>query len=63
MKPEKLMSKINAHQPQANTGGDPVFEAEAVAIRPTNPLAFHASGPTFQHPTDPHEQFLSVTFL
>jgi len=37
MKPEKLMSKINAHQPQANTGGDPVFEAEAVAIRPTNP--------------------------
>jgi hypothetical protein len=53
MKPEKLMSKINAHQPQANTGGDPVFEAEAVAIRPTNPRAFHASGPTFNIPQSP----------
>ena len=47
MKPEQLMGKINAHQPQANTGGDPVFEAEAVAIRPTNPRSFLGTGPTF----------------
>ena len=47
MKPEQLMGKINAHQPQANTGGDPVFEAEAIAIRPTNPRSLMGTGPTF----------------
>ena len=53
MKPEKLMSKINAHQPQANTGGDPVFEAEAVAIRPTNPREFMGTAPSFNIPQTP----------
>lgn len=45
IKPEELMGKINAHQPQANTGGDPVFEAEMASIRPTNPRQFFKAGP------------------
>ena len=50
MKPEQLMSKVNAHQPQANTGGDPVFEAEMVAIRPTNPRSYFQGPPVVNVP-------------
>ena len=50
MKPEQLMSKVNAHQPQANTGGDPVFEAEMVSIRPTNPRSYFSGPPVVNVP-------------
>tara|TARA_A200000159_G_scaffold164400_1_gene193848 strand:+ start:229 stop:1098 length:870 start_codon:yes stop_codon:yes gene_type:complete len=39
MKSEQIMPGINAHQPQANLGGDPRFEAEMNTVRPTNPRA------------------------
>ncbi len=55
VKPEQLMGQINAHQPQANTGGDPVFEAEAVAIRPTNPRQFFRAGPEVRVPVTPQQ--------
>tara|TARA_B100002019_G_scaffold3999_1_gene3326 strand:+ start:6003 stop:6848 length:846 start_codon:yes stop_codon:yes gene_type:complete len=55
VKPEKLMGQINAHQPQANTGGDPVFEAEAVGIRPTNPRQFFKAGPEVVVPVTPQQ--------
>ena len=55
MKPEQLMGKINAHQPQANTGGDPVFEAEMTSIRPTNPRQFFASGLQVVVPETPQQ--------
>lgn len=50
MKPEQLMGKINAHQPQANTGGDPVFEAEMTSIRPTNPRSHFQGAPVVNVP-------------
>lgn len=55
MKPEQLMGKINAHQPQANTGGDPRLEMEATSIRPTNPRQFFASGPEVVVPQTPQQ--------
>lgn len=39
MKSEMMLGRINAHQPTANLGGDPRFEAEMTTVRPTNPRA------------------------